>query len=88
MTEEKIDLVCKVFMSIKENWLKSGDFTSLVDLICANLDLEKNEDLIKNLKKSNALWLNNHLDSPLDDDPEAEVIKEKPKKNKKNHDHH
>lgn len=88
MTDEKIDIVCKVFESIKENWLLSGDFDSLVDIVCKNICLEKNEKLIQNLKKSKALWLNNHLDSPLDDDPEAEIVEEKPKKNKKNHDHH
>lgn len=85
---DKINIACTIFESIKQNWLKSGDFDSLVKITCANLGIVENKDIEDRLKKSNALWLNNKLDDPLDFDPEAEIVDEPPKKKKKTHDHH
>jgi hypothetical protein len=89
MIDEKIEIACKVFESIRQNWNNSGSFQALVNTVCSNLDIADNDEIKERLKKSSALWLNNKLDDPLDDDPEAEIQEEKPnKKAKKNHDHH
>ncbi len=97
MIEDKVDIACKVFNSIKENWLKAGDFKSLCEIICSSLELTLTDEIKEKLIKANALWLNNHLDEPLEDDPEAEAkeeVKEKKEEAKvvrresKNHDFH
>ena len=99
---EKLAIAGLVFESIKQNWAKSGSFQSLVEIVCQRLDIPFDEEICEFLKKSDALWLNNHLDDPGDDAPEdqieldqvksgtSEVIKKvvQAHTDKKNHDFH
>ena len=70
---EKLAIAGLVFESIKQNWAKSGSFQSLVEIVCQRLDIPFDEEICEFLKKSDALWLNNHLDVPGDDAPEDQT---------------
>jgi flagellar biosynthesis component FlhA len=98
---EKIEIVSHVFEAIKQNWSKNGSFQSLAEIICQRLGVPITEEICENLKKSEALWLNNHLEEPLEEETEeekaeindvkpSEEIKKSPHFNsqKKNHDYH
>ncbi len=70
---EKLAIAGLVFESIKQNWAKSGSFQSLVEIVCQRLDIPFDEEICEFLKKSDALWLHNHLDDPGEDAPEDDL---------------
>ena len=76
---EKIVVAGLVFESIKQNWNKNGSFRSLVEVICQRLEVPFTEEIYEFLKKSDALWLNNHLDDPGEDAPEDQIEFDSPK---------
>ena len=76
---EKIAIAGLVFESIKQNWNKGGSFQSLVEIICQRLSIPFNEEICEFLKKSDALWLNNHLDDHGEDAPEDQLELDPPK---------
>ena len=71
--DERIKSICLAFECVKQNWSKGGSFQSLVDLICQSIGVESTKEIYELLKKSDALWLNNHLDDPGDDASEEET---------------
>lgn len=96
-----IEVVGLVFESIKQNWAKNGSFQSLVESICQRLGVSASQEVYDFLKKSDALWLNNHLEEPIEEETEEEKeeivdaklneeIKKSPYFNlkRKNHDFH
>ena len=96
-----IEIVGSVFQSIKQNWAKNGSFQSLVEIICQRLDIPFSQEICDFLKKHDALWLNNHLEEPIEKETEEEKeeivdaklneeIKKSPHFNfkRKNHDFH
>lgn len=96
-----IEVVGLVFQSIKQNWAKNGSFQSLVETICQRLDIPFSQEICDFLKKHDALWLNNHLEEPIEEETEEEKeeivdaklneeIKKSPHFNfkRKNHDFH
>lgn len=96
-----IEVAGLVFQSIKQNWAKNGSFQSLVEIICQRLDIPFSQEICDLLKKHDALWLNNHLEEPIEEETEEEKeeivdaklnegIKKSPHFNfkRKNHDFH
>ena len=67
-----IEIVGSVFQSIKQNWAKNGSFQSLVEIICQRLDIPFSQEICDFLKKHDALWLNNHLEEPVEEETEEE----------------
>ena len=92
---DSIDIACIVFKSIKANWSESKDFHHLVRLICQN-----STEIYDKLKNSGGLWLNNHLDEPIEETDDdrlecdraklgtSETIGKKVVQPAKNHDYH
>lgn len=100
MIDEKIEIVCQVFKAIKANWSESKDFHHLVGLICQNLGIENSTEIYDKFKNSGGLWLNNHLDEPIEETDDdrlecdraklgtSQTIGKKIVQPAKNHDYH
>jgi hypothetical protein len=96
----KIDIASQIFMAIKQNWSMNKDFHHLANLICQKLEVEYSQDVYDKLKNSGGLWLNNHLDEPIEDTDDdrlecdraklgtSETIGKKVVQPAKNHDYH
>jgi len=100
MIDEKIEIVCQVFKAIKDNWSTGKDFHHLASLICQKLEVEYSLEIYENLKRSGGLWLNNHLDEPIEETDDdrlecdraklgtSQTIGKKSVQPAKNHDYH
>jgi flagellar biosynthesis component FlhA len=71
---DKLEITCLIFEAIKQNWIKNGSFQSLVEIICQRLDIPLDNQFYDRLIKANALWLNNHLEEPSEEETEEENI--------------
>jgi len=69
-----IEVVGLVFESIKQNWAKNDSFQSLVESICQRLGICATQEVYDFLKKSDALWLNNHLEDYCEEESEEERL--------------
>lgn len=99
-----IEVVGLVFQSIKQNWAKNGSFQSLVEMLCQRLEITFSQEVCDFLKEHDALWLNNHLEEPMEEEmsderleadnvmlDKSEMVKEPllvVNSQRKNHDYH